>query len=485
MKEIKKYVLLFCLLCSICSCDKIKQVFTLNPDGSGKVTIELRPNSQLTLDNLQSIRRHFSGVDVWHNYSWDEKNRIFRGTAYFKDINKFLHSFPQLKMDREKATLYLEHPSFEKDALSEKDKKQIDEQVEEEIQGYIESKLIMDTSNSKFSHEISINLPGQVKSHDGFNKVTDSRYTILFTGKEIIDYFDKVIKDKAHVKEILLAGGGLVMDNYPFINRYLRSVYKTIPSIKLGEQKVQFNYEQEVKNARVNMHKNLIKNKMREDEIYNHKITDLHIIAYKYIEPDYNLGDENNIIYIAGRLSGSVSTFNRASKIRGRTLKGKMLRYKYNFESFKFHHKGSRFVLKLTFPGSYELKPFKELSGNLHFTSYAKKLNHQATLNDLKTKKYSFPMRLLTVKKEADKTVLYIKIYAAKKQIKAAALYDEAGKKLDYKLKIIPKDYYTVLAFHADKFSAKSIIKVKFKKWSRQRIKVPFSLKNVDPRDLK
>ena len=94
-------------------------------------------------------------------------------------------------------------------------------------------------------------------------------------------------------------------------------------------------------------------------------------------------------------------------------------------------------------------------------------------------------MRLLTVKKEADKTVLYIKIYAAKKQIKAAALYDEARKKLDYKLKIIPKDYYTVLAFHADKFSAKSIIKVKFKKWSRQRIKVPFSLKNVDPRDLK
>ena len=94
-------LLLFFLLLPLAGCLEVEQRFTINPDGSGKVTVEsfvtdwsldahdrdikkkLRESAREMIDSTR-------GVEVWRDVRYSlEKGRFhFKGTAYFRDLSQ-------------------------------------------------------------------------------------------------------------------------------------------------------------------------------------------------------------------------------------------------------------------------------------------------------------------------------------------------------------------------------------------------------------
>ena len=104
----KKLLLLLPLLFLLTSCFQEELVYTLNPDGSGKVNLKaifpldsyfdlnltgensLSPEEKVQLVVKKTLEKS-EGIAAWTNVSYkttDDNKIEFQGTAYFKDLNK-------------------------------------------------------------------------------------------------------------------------------------------------------------------------------------------------------------------------------------------------------------------------------------------------------------------------------------------------------------------------------------------------------------
>lgn len=104
----KRLLLLLPLLFLLSSCFQEELVYTLNPDGSGKVNLkatfpldslfELQIPGENTLNSeekaqkvVKKLLEKSEGIEAWSSISYkiDDDNKIeLQGTAYFKDVNK-------------------------------------------------------------------------------------------------------------------------------------------------------------------------------------------------------------------------------------------------------------------------------------------------------------------------------------------------------------------------------------------------------------
>ena len=103
MQRIHNSLLLLAIIVSLVGCFETEQVFTLNPDGSGKVRIhsvsslnmasmfatDLDPEKMMQ-QIVDDILKNSVGVEAWSDVSYkltDDGKLDFTGTAYFKDIS--------------------------------------------------------------------------------------------------------------------------------------------------------------------------------------------------------------------------------------------------------------------------------------------------------------------------------------------------------------------------------------------------------------
>jgi len=103
-------IILICLVLFLASCYEIVETYVINPDGSGKVIIETTympyssvkkemegklegklSEEELQMNIYELLKNNVKGVEVWSDVTFNatEGGKIyFKGTAYFKDINK-------------------------------------------------------------------------------------------------------------------------------------------------------------------------------------------------------------------------------------------------------------------------------------------------------------------------------------------------------------------------------------------------------------
>ena len=103
MRSFIKTIMVIGLLCLLAGCIQVKEEYTLNPDGTGKVIYETtaplgnpfggkkdeKPEDQAR-GQVDKILTESSGVSVWKDVTYkinDDGKLHFKGTAYFK---KFL-----------------------------------------------------------------------------------------------------------------------------------------------------------------------------------------------------------------------------------------------------------------------------------------------------------------------------------------------------------------------------------------------------------
>jgi hypothetical protein len=227
-------ILLLLIPFLLVSCFQEEKIYTLNPDGSGKVqfkatfpldsVINLNGDGgaepspeEKAKDAVSKILKKSEGVAAWADVSYkinDEGKIEFQGTAYFSDLNKVELKMGGIDSDTLKPTLIKKDglvtvecalvKSKSDAARSEKAKPKWAEMTKNQQklamakarQGLMQMKGMLGGIAGDMSSKVTIHLPAPAKKSTGFKKLTGSSYSITQTGEMMLKGIDKVLADE-------------------------------------------------------------------------------------------------------------------------------------------------------------------------------------------------------------------------------------------------------------------------------------------------
>jgi hypothetical protein len=262
-------------------CLESKDVFILNPDGSGKVVHEatIQPvNLNINIETSapddeikKTVRAELEkseGVDAWRDVEWKRLNdgrAWFRGTAYFPDITKLkLHnggfSSPSGKAiwTRDvsgKLTLELEQQK-KQPAATEPVKLSVEEataKVAKDRADYQRAKPMMAAMLGGVKAESAYRLPGKVSEASNMERISDNEVRIVFDGQKFLKVMDDLMADEAWMREQAMAGANLMKEgpqSSDFLNEKLYGQKAPIRVVAAGALKPQFDYAAEIAEAK-------------------------------------------------------------------------------------------------------------------------------------------------------------------------------------------------------------------------------------------
>jgi hypothetical protein len=220
-----------CLAASVClaGCLKEKQDFTVNPNGSGKVTCELHmtlPHSDAPIDAneearkaAQNIVKMSEGVTAWKDvtFSGDKDGKMtIKGTAYFQDISKFKLAGENISVCWKPVA----DGAIQLEFVAEKDNEPAPTEppklTEEEIKQKIaDAKAHMTRDLPILAEGLgdvqmvwTFALPGPVEKSVNFQAVADKPNTVrlTFDGKKMLDFLKAFSEDEASIRAKIVAG---------------------------------------------------------------------------------------------------------------------------------------------------------------------------------------------------------------------------------------------------------------------------------------
>jgi len=262
----------------VVGCFETKQDFTLNPDGSGKVLVEMvmpqmpfalgPPGQQGDPDVaakqfVKGILDGSKGVDAWSDVRYektDDGRTRFIGTAYFKDL-------AQMKLQSGK----MEGITFTKDdsggmvlLLKEQEspappappeeipEEQLTQRIQAERMQYQQVRPMMATVLGTMKMDVSFLLPGALVEVSGFKKEPSGAVRLVFDGAQMLKAMDELMADDAYVRQNALAGkkggGGPQMDEWT--KEKLFGTKGPFRARVTGPFKPLFPYDSEVKAAK-------------------------------------------------------------------------------------------------------------------------------------------------------------------------------------------------------------------------------------------
>jgi hypothetical protein len=268
----------------ILGCLEEKSEYTVNPDLSGKATVELTfvPNSFASMEpsdapeqmlgpDIERILRRSKGIDTWKDISselTDEGFVRFTGTAYFPDINKMSlwnHEYREgarLKFTREPSgRIIIESPDgsapedrTEKENGAELSDAELARQVKLAKLQYNQAKPMLQMTLGNLEQDILVRLPAKIEKISVFEKTDDSTARWKINGNEVIEAMDRLIKDEERLKRLIREGKdpfGDTSDESVF-NELFLGKKGPIQVISGTDSRNLFDYETEVAAARSN-----------------------------------------------------------------------------------------------------------------------------------------------------------------------------------------------------------------------------------------
>lgn len=238
----KSLLILLPFLFLLTSCFEEERTYTLNPDGSGKVefkatfpldsTINLNQNggTKQSPDKkvkaaVTKILEDSEGIAAWANVSYkinDEGQIDFKGTAYFKDLNKVKLKMGSIDSDnltptltKEKGTITIKclldkddegkestKPQKNKPQWTEMGKKEQKLAMAKTRQGLKQMKGMLAGIAGDMSTKVTIHLPASGKKSTGFKQLSPSSYTITQTGEMMIKGIDQLLADEKTMQRL-------------------------------------------------------------------------------------------------------------------------------------------------------------------------------------------------------------------------------------------------------------------------------------------
>jgi len=519
-------IVAFCLF----SCVETKQYYTLNPDGSGKVTVEtifqqisISVGKEEDLDTtvkkaVKNLLEKSSGIDVWKDveYKMQDDGRIyFKGTAYFKDISKLkIENSDLLKVKFKKTKnneMVLEILGEEKKkSKTEKKKKMTEAELEEEIKklksGYQQIKPMLAAFLTSLKAESSFKLPGKIKKKINFKKAKDNSLNLKFEGRKLLDVLDELAADEKWWKDQAKAGKNFkdnaFMDDT--INEKLFGEKGPVRAVVSGKLKPLFSYDKEVKAAKkrypeiikalgIEKQEQASASPARSSKFKSLKIGGIRLIKFSdsenNIRPFYY--DKSYSLALIAELEGTALVINGGKLEKAVSDKGESLLPEREWDRDIWSPILSQdktivvFEIKMKVP-SKKTKYIKEISGYLEYDSIAgtKKSRSQIVLfkeasmisecqikidkiNENQWQKGSWEMTLL-----AD---------YPKRSIKAVTFYNEDNTKLntwEIRRSSVSTDQTSLIYSLNSEFPDKGFLEIEVYE-ELQHYKVPFQLKKV------
>ncbi|HVS71034.1 MAG TPA: hypothetical protein VHQ47_07255 [Phycisphaerae bacterium] len=232
LRSLARPLLLVTLALSLPACLERRQTGQLNPDGSGKMTLDTyvtpppqepgSPSQPDALDIAKSIATNMvqdsTGVDVWSNLvvekTADGRAHVV-GTAYFPDINKLgldnRFTYAWARDDKGAYTLTLKPPANNTAAMTPVGGEKLsDAQVAQVIaQGkaeYAQRKPWLQTNLQFLKVDATLLLPGEVTSTTILTQSGQNAVELTFDGRQILDAFDTLMADDKTLAASIRAG---------------------------------------------------------------------------------------------------------------------------------------------------------------------------------------------------------------------------------------------------------------------------------------
>lgn len=267
---------------SILGCLEEKSEYTINPDLSGKTTVELIfvPDSfapmapgdapeQVLRPHIEEILRRSKGIDTWKDISFeltDEGSVRFTGTAYFPDINKMSIWRPEfregtrLKFTKDPSgRITIESPdsgtaesSVEKEDGTELSDAELIRELKLARLRYNQAKPMLQMTLGNLKQDMLIHLPARIEKISVFEKTDDSTAHWRIDGNEVIEALEKLVADEEQLKRLIREGKnpfGDTPDESVFNELFLGKKGR-IQVISDADPRDLFDYETEVAAAR-------------------------------------------------------------------------------------------------------------------------------------------------------------------------------------------------------------------------------------------
>lgn len=215
-------------------CIETTQEYTLNPDGSGKVTVESiiqpvtikiggqeeDPEKQMK-DEVKQILEKSSGIEVWKDVAFkrtDNGKIWFKGIAYFTDIAQLdIHNLDMMNIsfrddEKEGSALELEFDWGEgkKDVGKAMPLKLTEEEIANRIKRekaeYQDNRPMMVAFFSMFKADYYFRLPGKVVEVTNLKEDEAGTLRLQLEGTKLIEAMDEMLANEAWVREQVLAG---------------------------------------------------------------------------------------------------------------------------------------------------------------------------------------------------------------------------------------------------------------------------------------
>lgn len=203
-------MLAFVACCLLSGCFDTKQDITLNPDGSGKMTIESvfiqapellksgsGPSPQEGLTNyIRKTIEQAQGVDAWRDISFHLRNdgkAFFRGTAYFADLSKFkinamlLHQYAIARDDAGNLTISVGVTPPAGSPIQKPDEPVTAESLQRDRATVQSAMPLIQSTIGSMKQDTTIHVPGVIKRVSNFETNQPRTLHLQFDGTKLVE----------------------------------------------------------------------------------------------------------------------------------------------------------------------------------------------------------------------------------------------------------------------------------------------------------
>ena len=279
------WIVLLVTATSILGCIEEKSEYTINPDGSGKVTLDLTSSSPADISRteagatpkdqikpaIENILQQSKGIETWKDISFeltDKASIHFTGTAYFPDINKLaiygggLDTMNKLQFSTSPSgQITLELTSYPDPKKRDKEAKatefteaELAEQVKLAKLRYNQTKPMMAMMLNGLKQDLLMHLPAKIDMISNLQKVDDTTICWQLDGGKTLEKMDQMMTDDEWLKQQIRESQGPITDNLDesIINEIVFGQKGPVQVVLSSESSDLFDYDAEVVAAREN-----------------------------------------------------------------------------------------------------------------------------------------------------------------------------------------------------------------------------------------
>jgi len=388
-------------------CYESKLEYVLNPDGSGKVMIEVKMNAMAggMMGGTESSKgassfaeKMFktSGIDTWKDVEvkmLEDGRTYFKGTAYFPDVSAV--KFKDISMGEvgfykdEQNNMVLdilqENNTKQKSGSAKKNltKDELDKEIQKQKGEYQQMKPMLGMFLGTMKTDLTFQLPGKVEKSTNLSKTKDGRLTVNFSGEKILAAMDKMTANEEWWKEQAMGGSGdkkKISEAAEEFNQYVFGEKGPIRAIVKGPVKTLFDYKKEMEESEKNFEAMLTKLNLGGSvakKVETYKGGNFKSLTVGRVSMS-DLSDPNNTLFgndrtfkisVIGELPGAILKVDKIKLQKAQTDNGEdvlpeeWLR-EAGYASLSNDKTAAMWELSMSMP-SDQAKGFKEISGSI------------------------------------------------------------------------------------------------------------------------